>query len=495
HPSFRVNPSRDTALVMLFTGAQASTPQYVSYSHRAILGFCSQQNADFQMLPSLPVIASVRAYNGYGLLHCVMIGIYVGCTTLLLSPVDFFASPNVWFDLVQRYKVKDAFTTLPMLQHAMNFLSAYASQYRFNLSTVHNFIVATEERVDPHTYENIRLFFARYGLSDTAINLLYGTLMNPCISTRAYLGVSPLTLRLDIHAMRRAKVVAINNSDNQDEFGELDLHTLTLQDSGKVSGSTMVAIVDPATHQALPAGCIGEVWVCSDSNATKKQTPIVLTNSGGGSGGGASHQMQSRPLMTISDSIGYLDNGNGNGNSQDNNVFVRTGDLGFLYLQVTAHEQDDGTNSPPAAEPYLFVAGRIAETFHLDGYMHFYSDIERAVEEPCKDIIQGNCAVIQTTQSTVSNADEPSPTPRLVAVISLCRAPSDSFLPNAACLIFNNVLDRHQVLLDEIVFVPRDALPRSRISERRRRTVRGLYESGKLNAFVTYPITNSPSFQ
>ncbi|KAJ2405404.1 hypothetical protein GGF41_007085, partial [Coemansia sp. RSA 2531] len=42
-----------------------------------------------------------------------------------------------------------------------------------------------------------------------------------------------------------------------------------------------------------------------------------------------------------------------------------------------------------------------------------------------------------------------------------------------------------------IVFVPRDALPRSRISERRRRTVRGLYESGKLNAFVNFPISNS----
>ncbi|KAJ1879198.1 hypothetical protein LPJ71_010802, partial [Coemansia sp. S17] len=129
HPSFRFNrqwadPAR-TALVMQFTGAQASTPQYVSYTHKAILGFCSQQKGDFQMLPTLPVIASVRAYNGYGLLHCSMIGVYVGCMTLLLSPVDFFASPAVWFELVQRYNVKDAFTTLPMLQHAMNFLSAY----------------------------------------------------------------------------------------------------------------------------------------------------------------------------------------------------------------------------------------------------------------------------------------------------------------------------------------------------------------------------------
>ncbi|KAJ2470132.1 hypothetical protein GGI02_003131 [Coemansia sp. RSA 2322] len=487
--SFRPSPqwadASHTALVMQFTGAQASTPQYVSYTHRAILGFCSQQKGDFQMVASLPVIASVRAYSGYGLLHCTMIGVYVGCMTLLLSPVDFFAAPYVWFELVQRYNVKDAFTTLPMLQHAMNFLSAYVGQYRFKLGAVRNFIVATEERVDPLTYAKVRDFFALYGLDETAINPLYGTLMNPCISTRAYLGVSPLTLRLDIHAMRRGKVVALPPLSEVDNPAEAELHSLTLQDSGKVSGSTMVAIVDPMARHALAAGCIGEVWVCSSSNASRKQTPVPGISSAGPAAAG-------RPLMTITDSTGYLDN-------NKDNVFVRTGDLGFLYLQVS---QDSRDGAP--AEPYLFVAGRIAETFNVGGYMYFYSDVERAVEEPCDDIVPGCCVVIQTSlQASKSSADGgpaalPGPASdssalRLVAVISLRKSPSESFLPNAACLVFNNVLDRHQVLLDEIVFVPRDALPRSRISERRRRTVRGLYESGKLNAFVNYPIANSPT--
>ncbi|KAJ2551537.1 hypothetical protein EV175_003654, partial [Coemansia sp. RSA 1933] len=60
--NFRFNPQwadpSRTALLMVFTGAQASTPQYVSYSHRSMLGFCAQQKGDFQMLPNLPVIAS-----------------------------------------------------------------------------------------------------------------------------------------------------------------------------------------------------------------------------------------------------------------------------------------------------------------------------------------------------------------------------------------------------------------------------------------------------
>ncbi|KAI9504637.1 hypothetical protein BX070DRAFT_251469 [Coemansia spiralis] len=484
--NFRFNPQwadpARTSLLMVFTGAQASTPQYVSYSHKSILGFCSQQKGDFQMLPNVPVIASVRAYNGYGLLHCAIIGVYVGCTTLLLSPTDFFAAPNVWFELVQRYKVKDAFTTLPMLQHAMNFLSAYVGQYNFRLNSVRNFIVATEERVDPLTYMNIRDFFAQYYLDEMSINPLYGTLMNPCISTRAYLGVNPLVLRLDVHAMRRGRIVAMPHPE-VGAVEETEIHTLTLQDSGKVSGSTMAAIVDPATRLALPAGSIGEVWVCSTSNASRKQTlaPSVASGVFGNSVGG-------RMLMAVSSSTGHLD-------GDPENEFVRTGDLGFLYLQVSQGGEDGAP-----AEPYLFVAGKISETFTIDGYMYFYSDIERAVEEASEDIALGNCVVIQTTlQESPKNAEGnnakataavESSALRLVAVISLRQQPSEAFLPNSACLVFNNVLDQHQVLLDEIVFISRDSMPRSRISERRRRTVRGLYESGRLNAYVSYPISN-----
>ncbi|KAJ2807185.1 hypothetical protein H4R20_001390 [Coemansia guatemalensis] len=456
------------ALVMLFTGAQPSTPQYVSYSHRALLRFCAQQKGDFQMPASLPLIASVRAYNGYGLLHCAVLGVYVGCTTLLLAPSHYFAAPNVWFELVQRHRVKDAFATLPMLQHAMNFFSAYIGQHSFNLSAVRNLIIATDERVDPHTYAAIRDFFARHRLDEMAINPLYGTPMNPCISTRAYLGVGPLALHLDAHALRRCRAVAVPPPEVAAD--DMLLHTLLLQDSGKVSGSTMVAIVDPSTHRPLPAGSIGEVWVCSASNASRKHAPLP------------SIPAAVRPPPAVDETSALLD-----GNPTDE--FVRTGDLGFLYLQVAPE------GAP--AEPYLFVAGKVAESFSVDGYMYFYSDIERAVAELADDVGMATCVVIQTTlPASPATPDTVVHTPassalRLVAVISLRGPPSDSFLPNAACLIFNNVLDRHQVLLDEIVFVPRDALPRSRIPERRRRTVRGMYESAKLKAYVNFPISSS----
>ncbi|KAJ2724954.1 hypothetical protein GGI07_001616 [Coemansia sp. Benny D115] len=449
------------ALVMLFSGSQPSTPRFVSYTHASILRFCAQQMADFQMMPNLPLIASVRAYSGYGLLHCVLMGIFVGCPTLLLPAATFFSAPHLWFDLVQRHGVKDAFATLPMLQHAMRYLSSVPHHApTFSLACVRNLIVATDERVDPAIYAGLRDFFAPYGLDPMAINPLYGTQMNACISTRAYLGVTPLTLRLDPHALRRARVFAVP----PEHAAEDDPHLLTLQDSGKVSGSTMVAIVDPATHTALPSGSVGEIWVCSESNALQRQTPLP----------GAALSAGARPLLEADECKGVLSGG-------PDCEFVRTGDLGFLYLPPA-----DSAGAP--AEPYLFVAGKMDATFNVDGYMYFYTDIERAVEEPSEDISSGSCVVIQTTAPNVSDG-----VLRLVAVVGVRQVPdpAESFLPNIACLMFNSVLERHQVVLDEFVFVPWDTLPRSRIAERRRRTVRGLYESGKIGAYASFPVANS----
>ncbi|KAJ1912663.1 hypothetical protein H4219_005520, partial [Mycoemilia scoparia] len=490
------------ALIMQFTGSQPATPQYVSVSHPSIMAYCSQQKSDFQMLSNHPVITSVRAYNGYGLLHCAMIGIYVGCPSLLLNAVDYFTNPIVWFDLVCRYKVKDAFSTLPMLQHAMNFIKGAAQPRSFSLHNVRNLIVATEERVDPKLYATIRDFFSVNRLEETALNPLYGTLMNPCISTRAYLGVRPLTLRLDLQALRRGKVWVLP-LDNQEDLTGAEMYSLVLQDSGKVSGSTMVAIVDPVTRSVLPAGHVGEIWVYSNSNALQRQTLLPPGTTLPGSHG----VPHSRAIST--NTTGKLDSEDP---VQAGFDFVRTGDLGFLYLDVSSSKEGEGDeNGPTPAEPYLFVIGKISETLNINGYMYFITDIEKTIECAHHDLLAQGCTIIQTTvppakspgaSVKLDNVDSPSygksgagtdPNDcyvRTVAVVSIRRDPRECHIPNAACLIFNAVLDSHQILLDEIVFVPKEGLPRSRIPERKRRTVRALYEHARLRVLAAYQITH-----
>lgn len=133
-------------------------------SHAQIMKECNDQITQHNMLRSVqvdgsysleqqqpsgrPLIACVRAFNGLGFLFSTLLGIYSGTFTLILSPFDYFLSPNIWFDSVYRYSVKDAFTTYPMLEHALATLTDV--QYRsFSLHNLENLIVYTEGRSKP----------------------------------------------------------------------------------------------------------------------------------------------------------------------------------------------------------------------------------------------------------------------------------------------------------------------------------------------------------
>lgn len=132
-------------------------------SHIQIMKECYDQITQHNMLRSVqyesplsveqqpssrPLVACVRAFNGLGFLFSTILGIYAGTFTLIISPFDYFLSPNIWFDSVYRYAVKDAFTTYPMLEHALSTLTD--AQYRnFSLHNLENLIIYTEGRSKP----------------------------------------------------------------------------------------------------------------------------------------------------------------------------------------------------------------------------------------------------------------------------------------------------------------------------------------------------------
>lgn len=144
-------------------------------SHSQVMKECNDQITQHNMLRSVqfdsplsleqqpscrPLIACVRAFNGLGFLFSTLLGIYSGTFTLIISPFDYFLSPNIWFDSIYRYSVKDAFATYPMLEHALSTLTDV--QYRsFSLHNLENLIVYTEGRSKPEVgiYNTIVLIF------------------------------------------------------------------------------------------------------------------------------------------------------------------------------------------------------------------------------------------------------------------------------------------------------------------------------------------------
>jgi hypothetical protein len=115
--------------------------------NRMLLSVQGDTGASNGFQPSCrPLIACVRTFSGLGFLYATALGVHMGAMTILLSPFDYFVNPQLWFEAVHKYKVKDAFTTYPMLEHAMNAMSP--ADYRsFSLNNLENLMIMTEGRL------------------------------------------------------------------------------------------------------------------------------------------------------------------------------------------------------------------------------------------------------------------------------------------------------------------------------------------------------------
>ncbi|CAG8728724.1 6527_t:CDS:2, partial [Racocetra fulgida] len=178
-------------------------------------------------------------------------------------------------------------------------------------------------------------------LDSIAINYVYSHIANPMITTRSYMCVEPVELYLDLKSLRRG-IVKIVNPD--EPFGIL------LHDSGMVPVSTQVAIVHPETRRPCHTNELGEIWVSSDANAKSSY-------------GSNDPLERAKFSATIEGGV-------------DKRLYLRTGDLGFLHT-VRRPARDNG---PPVEFQCLFFLGPIAETFEVNGLMHFPVDIEDTVE-------------------------------------------------------------------------------------------------------------------
>jgi hypothetical protein len=79
---------------------------------------------------------------GLGFIHTVLMGIYLAAPTYLVSPVDFAQNPNILFQTLSRYKIKDTYATSQMMDHAMTMAAGKAA----GLHELKNLMIISEGR-------------------------------------------------------------------------------------------------------------------------------------------------------------------------------------------------------------------------------------------------------------------------------------------------------------------------------------------------------------
>lgn len=319
----------------------------VQLGHDTIMGMCKVQKETCQMTSSRPVLGCVRSTTGLGFIHTCLMGIYTGCPTYLLSPVEFAQNPMSLFVALSRYKIKDTYATPQMLDHAMAVMPAKG----FTLHELKNMMITAESRPRVDVFQKVRMYFSGAGLDRTAINTVYSHVLNPMVASRSYMCIEPIELWLDTKALRRGLVEPVDPDS--------DPKALLVQDSGMVPVSTQIAIVNPENRMHCFDGEFGEIWI--DSEACVK---------------------------SFYGSKDVFDAERFDGRTLDGDpgvAYVRTGDLGFLHNVSRAI----GPGGALVDMQVLFVLGSIGETFEINGLSHFPMDIEYSVEKSHRNIVPG----------------------------------------------------------------------------------------------------------
>ncbi|KAJ3118909.1 hypothetical protein HDU96_006560 [Phlyctochytrium bullatum] len=429
-----------------------------------------------------PLISCVRSYNGLGFTYSTMLGIYVGNLTIIVPPFDFSNNPLIWFEALHRYQVKDVFATFPMLEHALTVVQDYRS---FSLQSVRSLTISTEGRNRPSLYRSIIKTCLANQLEQSALSTTYSAIVNPMISTRGYMSSALTFLLLDLKALRRGRVQVVKEVRGEYKDDGKDRTSIILQDSGRISNNTIVAIVNPTTRRLCSPNEMGEIWVCSPGNIDGLEyddvrVPSSVTSPKTGNAPSPAEMAITGLSLTVE-------------GVDPNLTFARTGDMGFLWpVALDASGGDDmlrggrrrrssGVDEARASisgwerlvlsgSPYemvLFVVGSMAEAIEVNGLRHFPMDVEKTVEGSHPVVAQEGCVMFR------SNAGE------LVCVVESTSEAGPTLLASVP-RILSAVLEEHQFLFDVVCFVKQGHLARSRLQEKQRSRIKLAFHLGKL---------------
>ncbi|KAG5358114.1 hypothetical protein CJU89_4613 [Yarrowia sp. B02] len=414
----------------------------VMLTHRTLMGMCKVQKETCQMASTKPVVGCVRSTSGIGFLHTCALGVYLGASTYLVSPIDYTVNPLTLFLAYSRYKVKDVYSTPQMLDYACATLKPKG----FSLAETLNMMIAYDGRPRVDLAKNLRMLFLSTQLSNTAISSLYCHTLNPMVASRSYMGLEPIDLWLDPIALRQGYISVVNPENYP--------NALHVHDSGMVPVGTRIAIVNPETRELCKVGEFGEIWVWSEGNVHNAYPARDEFDRARFQGKLGDESSEAQAIARQGD-------------------YVRTGDLGFLH--TVSRSLASGGHATEMQT--LFVLGSLGATFESLGLSHFPQDVENTIEGSHRHLCSNGAVVFQA-------ADH---------VIAVCEVTTDKFLASLVPVIASTVLDEHQLIINVVAFIPAKSMPKSRLGEKQRGKVLSQFVSKKLKTLQIFGVCEGQS--
>ncbi|MBT6490991.1 MAG: fatty acyl-AMP ligase, partial [Deltaproteobacteria bacterium] len=242
----------DTVIFLQYTSGSTGSPKGVVITNKSLLANQEMKRLSCDSNENSVILSWVPFYHDLGLIGGVVHPIYVGATSILMSPMDFLQKPIRWLSAISRYKV--TFSAGPNFAFDMcvakippedrtgldlqSWTMALVGAEPISAKTLDRFTEAFE----PHGFKPTA-FFQGYGLAEAVLSVSSGTI-----------GKMHNTLQVSSQDLRKNVVTLASAGD-----------TIEVVSCGLPLTDQEIIIVQSDTLEVLPEMKVGEVWIRGDN--------------------------------------------------------------------------------------------------------------------------------------------------------------------------------------------------------------------------------------
>lgn len=396
----KLNLTVDDVAFFQYSSGSTSAPKAVMISHGNLR---AQLKTWDSILISDTLVSWLPSYHDMGLVGFIITPCITGARCVAMSPISFIKDPAMWMRIVTKYK--GTHVCAPNFGYALAARkTSDAEAAKMDLSTLKQTICAAE----PIRRESLDAFISKFekasGFDPKTFNCGYGLAEVTLVCT----GQNPLERHLPSILSIKKSTVEAQRKVVIATAKEATENVMTLVGCGKPMPTFKIAVVDPDSKKQLKEGQVGELWV---------QGPSVAVG------------YWNRPEYTEEMFGAKLA-----GEKNPKNVFLRTGDMGFLR-----HGE-------------VFVTGRLKDLIIIRGRNVVPQDVEASIER-AHDHVRPGCTAAFSIEKNQEEA--------LVLVAEVKNGSSKEICEEICREIVKVVLSEHQLRCEAIVLLRQKTIPKT----------------------------------
>lgn len=338
----RIEPINEIAFLQ-YTSGSTSTPKGVIVTQECLLQQLKALAHAFALQEESVSLTWMPHFHDYGLINGLLLNVYQGTHTYVMSPTRFLRNPLTWLQAITKYHVTHSGGPNFAYDLCVN---RTKPEERTGLDLREwCFASCGAEPIRVETMENFIQTFEPFGFNKQSFSPGYGLAEFTLAATVKPYGSPPSHLELDAENLEKGLIASPHRTTRIAK---------KIVSCGLAIPETTIRIIDNKTQQQAPPDRIGEIWLA------------------GPSGTHGYWQQPNETQQTFHAFIADTEEG----------PFLRTGDLGFIKDQQ------------------LYVTGRLKDLIIIRGNNYFPHDIEQTVRESHSAFKQGTSVAFSVSEGS-----------------------------------------------------------------------------------------------